>query len=328
VSLMTITARNVNDALIEGSWWLHVAGKSATTRNGTVRRAPGPVITTYTKPQERVLFNKKRDANPFFHFMEALWMLCGSNRVDFVAQYVPRMLEYSDDGVTLHGAYGARWGVQPDVIGAHLASNPTSRRAVINIWDHTKDLGRLNTGRDLPCNTNVYFSAARGVLDMTVCCRSNDMLWGAYGANAVHFSVLQEYIATLTKLEMGTYTQFSNDFHLYDNAGWELPVLSDGTESRYGSIKPYQIVNEDLSSWREDLRLFIFSGHREPRANDYQTKQFRETVAPMQRAWLQYKSDALTFAITTAQEIAATDWSLACAEWLQRRVERRDAKSK
>ncbi len=37
------------------------------SRNGPVLVIDEPVIITYEKPQERVLFNKERDANPFFH---------------------------------------------------------------------------------------------------------------------------------------------------------------------------------------------------------------------------------------------------------------------
>ena len=47
------------------------------------------------------------------------------------------------------------------------------------------------------------------------------MLWGAYGANAVHMSVLQEYIAASLELEMGPYYQVSDSFHVYENNVWD-----------------------------------------------------------------------------------------------------------
>ena len=40
-------------------------------------------------------------------------------------------------------------------------------------------------------------------LCMTVCNRSNDMLWGAYGANVVHMSMLQEFVALFSKFTDG-----------------------------------------------------------------------------------------------------------------------------
>ena len=64
-------------------------------------------------------------------------------------------------------------------------------------------------------NTNIYFKIRENKLKMTVCCRSNDMLWGAYGVNVVHMSVLQEYMATMIGVEMGEYRQISDSFHIY-----------------------------------------------------------------------------------------------------------------
>ena len=148
----TINVRNVNHALHEACWWLRVAGERATTRNGEVIRAPGPVITIYQQPTERVLFNKRRNANPFFHLMEALWMLAGREDVDFPAYYVARMREYSDNGLLLHGAYGFRWRRafldadeaepidQLTYLADHLKANPDSRRTVLAMWSAERDI--------------------------------------------------------------------------------------------------------------------------------------------------------------------------------------------
>ena len=65
------------------------------------------------------------------------------------------------------------------------------------MWDAKQDLSHRNESKDLPCNTHVYFSIREGFLDMTVCNRSNDLIWGCCGANAVHMSFLQEYVATM-----------------------------------------------------------------------------------------------------------------------------------
>ena len=37
--------------------------------------------------------------------------------------------------------------------------------------------------KDVPCNTHAYFAInAEGSLDLTVCNRSNDLVWGCLGA--------------------------------------------------------------------------------------------------------------------------------------------------
>src|ERR1039457_2230941 len=101
-----IQARNVNDALASGLEYLADKGVEEQSRNGPVIVAPGPVTTVYERPLERVLFSPLRDANPFFATMESLWMLAGHNDVVFPAYFAKNMMNYSDGGVTLHGAYG------------------------------------------------------------------------------------------------------------------------------------------------------------------------------------------------------------------------------
>ena len=104
-----ITTNDVNDALCHGITYLLREGVEEPSRNGPVLVAPGPVITEYTTPRSRVLYSPTRDANPFFHFMESLWILAGSNDVAFVEYFAKNMRAYSDDGVTSWGAYGWRW---------------------------------------------------------------------------------------------------------------------------------------------------------------------------------------------------------------------------
>jgi thymidylate synthase len=99
---------------------------------------------------------------------------------------------------SLWGAYGFRWKKywnkdQIKIVIGMLKENPYDRRAVLQMWDPHEDLARK--GKDVPCNTHIYFKIREGKLCMTVCNRSNDMLWGAYGANVVHMSMLQEYVA-------------------------------------------------------------------------------------------------------------------------------------
>ena len=107
--MKTIHARNVNEALVLGIQALAESGKAYPSRNGDMIEYPGPVTTTYLRPTERVLFEPLRDANPFLHFFESLWMLAGRDDVAYLTQFVKRFKEFSDDGKTFNGAYGHRW---------------------------------------------------------------------------------------------------------------------------------------------------------------------------------------------------------------------------
>lgn len=231
-----LQVRNVQEALPRALRLLDNEGVERSSRNGPVLLGPS-VTTVYERPCERVIFWPERDANPFFHLYEALWMLAGRNDVAGPARYAKNMVNYSDDGETFHGAYGHRWrrwladwskppsketGLnarldQLELIAIELRENPDSRRCVLQMWDGQYDLGR--SGKDLPCNLTVTFQRGiEGELNLTVFCRSNDIIWGAYGANAVHFSVLLEYMALWIGCAVGTYTQVSVNWHAYLDA--------------------------------------------------------------------------------------------------------------
>ncbi|KKK83371.1 hypothetical protein LCGC14_2794040, partial [marine sediment metagenome] len=140
-----LDVRNVNEALPKMLQHLEERGERTSSRAGEVIVAPTPVTTVYRKPMERVLFSPLRDANPFFHLIEALWMLAGKRDVATLTHYVRRMSDFSDDGITFHGAYGYRWRNhffhdQIEVVLELLKSKPHSRRAVIQMWDNPIDL--------------------------------------------------------------------------------------------------------------------------------------------------------------------------------------------
>ena len=107
--MIEIRARNVNVAVSEALWKLKVVGVQEDTRNGPVIAFPEPVVTTYERPQERVLFWGERDANPIFHLMESIWMLAGRRDVAFLEQFNSKIGQYSDDGKVFNAAYGYRW---------------------------------------------------------------------------------------------------------------------------------------------------------------------------------------------------------------------------
>jgi thymidylate synthase len=253
--MLVIRARNVNDAMPKALQNLGWAGIKRESRAGTVIEYPEPVATVYQQPRERVLFNPHRDANPFFHFFEALWVLAGRGDVGFLARFNVRMREFSDNGKTFHAPYGRRLRSmarktidvtkgetddQVSLVCKMLRDSPQDRRAVLQIWDAGWDLGA--SSKDIPCNDMVFCKRGpEGELNIRVCCRSNDAVWGAYGANAVQFSVLQEYMAAHIGCPVGTYTQISDSLHVYmDNPFWDFFM---NTTQHGATYDAYQVAD-------------------------------------------------------------------------------------
>lgn len=345
--MQVIKATNVHQALPEAVYQLLRLGNKRESRFGEVVVAPGPVATQYGRPQERVLFWPRRDANPTFHLLEALWMLAGRNDVRFPASMVPSFSQFSDDGVTFNGAYGQRWREQfmRDQILAvadALKENPTDRRQVISMWDGMHDPSQAEEGsKDVPCNTHAYVSvSAEGKLDLTVCCRSNDIIWGCYGANAVHFSMLQEIIALLVGVPVGTYVQFSNNWHGYTKTLEPLlPLANEAASGTTGvsrthcpysseavSISPLGHSPEDAHTLLSEVDGFLGIDILEHTPIGFKSKFLRKIAQPMRRAYQEFKvqqGENKYFAplrIFQEEGVQGSDWHQAAIEWYERRL--------
>lgn len=216
----TIVTDNVNGALQAGKLLFTqneegVHPLDIDVRGSRILEWPKPVVTVYRTPMRCVLDCPTRDINPFLHLLESLWILAGRKDVKFLRQIVSSMKEYSDDGYEFWGAYGDR--LRHPVDQLHLVTklikeDPFTRRATAVIYRH-QDTGY--SSKDIPCNTVLHFLQREGRIHLTVSNRSNDMVWGAYGTNAVQFSFILQYVAYQTGYDVGTLTQFSNSFHVY-----------------------------------------------------------------------------------------------------------------
>jgi len=266
------------DFINNGSPKTHSYLKRSTSRNGDVIRFKEPVTIHYLLPSERVLLSPDRNENPFFHLYEALWMLNGENSVKPLTALNSNMINYSDDGRTFNGAYGRRWRRaiinenspfekevdQLYLIIEHLKRQKDSRRAVLQMWNVSEDLLKIEgvTGycnyddfksfsRDVCCNTACFFDVDEDVLNMSITNRSNDAIWGLLGANYVHFSFLQEYVAAHLGVKLGRMTVFSNNVHTYVdkfNVNWDVEYVKEITSLRllYNNL-------ENLQNWQGDL---------------------------------------------------------------------------
>jgi hypothetical protein len=342
LTMHVIKGRNVQQILPQALDDLLVNGVTEDTRNGPAYVYPTPVTTAYSNPAERVIFYAERDANPFFHLFESLWMLAGRNDVAYPAGIVSTMKNYSDDGKKFNGAYGYRWrnhfGVDQILkVVRNLKENPTCRRQVIAIYDG--DLDTTYTGKDVPCNLTVHFQYRGDLrLDMTVFNRSNDVVWGCYGANAVHFSYLHELVARASGLDVGTYYQVSDNWHGYHSTVAKVEHLRDLAANGYthralaqdpyeqGRVTPFPLITTDLATWFQDLDMFMAY----PEAVGFRDAFFRKVAKPMWFAHRAYKTgnspERFDNALEIMLQVRATDWQLAGIEWLLRRKEASEKK--
>lgn len=365
--MRVIHSHSPNQALHEGLYTLNFSGINQDSRAGRVVVNREPVMTIHHDPTARVLVGRTRDANPFFHLFESLWMLAGRNDLLVPKTFVSTFGQFSDDGETLNGAYGHRWRVhfgydQLDMIIEELKDNPQTRRAVLQMWDggvagkaSTSDLQKAISGSaDVPCNTAAYFDTIDGKLNMTVTCRSNDVILGAYGANIVHFSILLEYISLATGIPIGVYRQFSNNFHAYESQlergafcdyadavvaedVYQAPSVT-GTRGRMMPRDPAPrriplwdatdgkvAFDEDVQTFMEWVEAWDVLNGLDGPWEIQQTTFFRNVVVPMANAWMLWKKKDWHEALDAVQDIKAGDWRLAAYEFIRRRMEKQNA---
>ena len=305
-----------------------VFGEKQDTRNGPALVFPSPVLLTIYQPTQRVISDPNRNANPFFHVMETVWMLAGRMNPQWLYRFNKRMAEFADrgplDSPVIWGAYGYRWlthwGDQVSKVIDILKKDPNSRQAVLTMWDPHLDLGTNH--KDRPCNTHIYFRKEGPSLTMTVCNRSNDFVWGMMGANAVHLTYLHETIATSVGMSVGTYRVFTNNLHFYtelypntdqiwESADMTYSVYDRGVFDEAPPCRPEPILapNETFRQLSQDCRCFL-RGAFEMINN----KWLLSTALPM---YLVYTENA------SPETIKAEDWKEASKQWLQRN--RKDA---
>ncbi|MDH5857788.1 thymidylate synthase [Lampropedia aestuarii] len=174
-------------------------------------------VTVELDGGERTIFLSGRGWNPAFAVVEAAWIVSGRNDVKPLKHFIGSYDRFSDDGQTLHGAYGyrLRHHFKRDQIEAaidELATSPESRRVVMTLFA-PNDLGL--DSKDIPCNTQVTLRRVRGRLEMTVSNRSND-LWLGVPYNWFVFRVLQHFIADRLGIVCGVQRHVSSYVHLYE----------------------------------------------------------------------------------------------------------------
>ena len=200
-----------------------------------------------TNPRNRILFSKARQLNLPFLFANFVWTVSGSNRVETISHYNKHGLCFSDDGVTLASAFGAKiFGRdnQFERVFELLENDTTSRRAVIDLFD----VDALKHGsRDISCAIAMQFLVRAGALDCIVYMRSQSAVM-VLPYDLFLFTMLQEAMATRLGLPLGRYQHICGSLHYYKDE--EKIAQSVHSEGVPGEHRPMP----QMSSFSEDVR--------------------------------------------------------------------------
>lgn len=202
-------------------------------------------------PRERMLFRPK--ANWAFGLQEAFAYWNGRNP-GHVQRYNSKMEDFMYDG-ELHGsAYGRYMRQLPhDQIKRvihQLRENPDTRRALINIHNaYVEDYDR----GDVACTIYLQFLIRDGDLHAIANLRSQDMLWG-YPYDVHAFQWIQEVLAGILDVGLGTYTHIMNSCHYYTD--FEDRVLDSADAATWTESSDIRLDQKTL----KDVMVHLDSG--------------------------------------------------------------------
>jgi hypothetical protein len=159
-------------------------------------------------------------------------------------------------------------------------------------------------------------------LNMTVFCRSNDMVLGAYGANAVHMSMLQELIAHALDTRVGTYWQVSHNFHAYTEHPVTARLLAGCLSYDYYeecTVRHVPMISAERGeTWQDfvdDCERMVDGGDHEGYACDFMNMADR-----LRTAYLRRKEEKSYSYLLDSGHYRDVDWVTAFREWVARRA--------
>lgn len=194
-------------------------------------------------PTARIMMLPHRNDNPFAKVAETLWTLAGRNDVKWIVNYLPRAMDFSDNGLTWRGGYGPRLrnysGANYTVDQlAHtinlLNADRNTRRAVMSLWDASEDWQPETL--DTPCNNWAHFIIRDNALYLNIAQRSSDIWWGFSGVDFYFWSVLHQMMACWTNSMIGSIHYHMTSLHIYDRHWKQAAAL---LESIYIKFNPY-----------------------------------------------------------------------------------------
>jgi thymidylate synthase len=140
---------------------------------------------------------------------EWLWIWFGHQDVESITQYNPQIAKFSDDGIIFKGAYGPKvFGTMTPLI-CQLRDDPDSRQAIIQIYIRPD-----GPTKDVPCTMTAQFLIRDGLLNLIVNMRSSD-IWLGLPYDVFNFTMIQNIVAALLGLNIGTFFMNLGSSHLY-----------------------------------------------------------------------------------------------------------------
>jgi hypothetical protein len=285
-------------------------GHSVDAKPGVVNSESIEVLAlalSLAAPVARIANNPTYNFNITTAVARFVWMIAGSDRLEDIAFYEPRVRNYSDNNISVPGSsYGMRL-FQPhpglnqiEAVTQRLLTDRTSRRAAAVIWC-PDDAVRIS--RDIPCAFGTFFHIRNGQLLTTHIMRSNNAVT-LLPFNVFEFTLLGEMVARTVGAELGPFVLFAGSMHVFlrDRSRAEQIVLAYKTNKVKSKMMPRMPADpEPLAQGQRLVQLEAKMRHsfREATAKDL----LSEAAGELHPYWLALYHVLLAHALLQSSEL-------------------------
>lgn len=181
---------------------------------------------------------------------EAAWIASGRNDLASIVTYARQMKQFSDDGLTLAGAYGPPFIDQLGWVVRTLAADPASRQAVATIWRP-----RPGPSKDTPCTVALQWLIRGRRLHCVATMRSSDA-WTGWVYDVHSFSTMSAVVVlalreyqkahppelhiALEKIDLGNLILTVGSQHLY-RLDWDAAQACADRDDELPPVAPLDL---------------------------------------------------------------------------------------
>ena len=158
-----------------------------------------------------------------------------------------------------------------------------------------------------------YFEADDGRLAVHVASRSADFV-----QDCVHASVVQEFVAKVADMEIGTMWWTSSNVNVmkktYEDVVVKMAEKAPSDPYADGTVKPYRMLGITPNRWTRELDTFVKTKGK----SSFSDLFFSNVAIPLLEAGEALNTKNFDKARMEAAGCFATDWGTACREWVVR----------
>lgn len=239
---MTLAHNNMGDLWVDLLDMLLHRGAAISPR-GMPTREITDMKVVLLNARNNILMHPVRKPSHRFMVAEWLWMFFGHIDVKTIERYNKHIAQFSDDGVSFNGSYGAPIIAQWQDTVDTLKRDPNSRQAVIYIFGFKeRRYAPLLQSKDVPCTIALQFLLRGGKLDCIATMRSSDV-WLGLPYDMFNFSMLQNILAGQVNAEVGQLSMNLGSSHLY---GTNFKAAEDVLKDRSTGQTMYYVPSPAL----------------------------------------------------------------------------------